>query len=260
MNFSRRAAATSRPSIIQSLWEEINTQYLHDIASAVRTYNIPDELILNADQTPSKYVPSTNVTLAEQGTAHLPVRGRNGKRAITVTVIQSLSGKMLPFQIIYTGKTERCLPKNATGKKIFLFSYNEKHWSNEGETLSLIDKIIALYIENVTKELQVPNDQKSLLIWDAFKGQGTPRVQEMLAELGVVVVMVLKNMAYLLQPLDVTTNGTIKKIGTKEFSNYIASIITNETLIDSSPEVTTSKIEAFTFKHTDSDIRLFQSK
>ena len=76
----------------------------------------------------------------------------------------------------------------------------------------MIDKIITPYIENVKKELQVPNDQKSLLIWDAFKGQGTPRVEEMLAELGVVVVMVPKNMTHLLQPLDVTTNGTIKKI------------------------------------------------
>ena len=88
---------------------------MHDIVSAVQTCNIPDELILNADQTPSKYVPTTNVTLSEQGTAHLPVRGRNVKRAITVTAIQTLSGKILPFQIIYTGKTERCLPKNATG-------------------------------------------------------------------------------------------------------------------------------------------------
>ena len=160
----------------RSLWEEINVQYLHVIASAVSTYNIPDELILNADQTPSNYVPTTNVTMAEQGTVHIPVRGGVDKRAITLTVIQSLSGKMLPFRIIYTGKTERCLPKNATGKENFLFSYNEKHWSNEVEILSLIDKNIVPYIENVKKELQVPNDQKSLLIWDAFKGQGTPRV------------------------------------------------------------------------------------
>ena len=133
MNFSRRAATKSRPIITRSLWEEINTQYLHDIASAVRTYNIPDELMLNADQTPSKYVPTTNVTMAKQGTAHTPFRRKDDKRAITVTVIQSLSGKMLPFQIIYTGKTERCFPKNATGKENFPFSYNEEHWSNEAE-------------------------------------------------------------------------------------------------------------------------------
>ena len=149
MNFSQRAATASRPIIARSLWEDINTQYLHDIASAVRTYNVPDELILNANQTPSKYVPTTNVTMAEQGTAHIPARGREDKRAITVTVIQSLSGKMLPFQIIYTGKSERCLPL--------------EHWSNEVETLSLINKIIAPYIENLKNELQVPNNKKSLL-------------------------------------------------------------------------------------------------
>ena len=84
----------------------------------------------------------------------------------------------------------------------------------------MIDKIIALYIENVKKELQVPNYQKSFFIWDAFKGQVTPRVQERLAELVVVVVMVPKNMTHLLQPLDVTTNDTIKEIEKKEFRHY----------------------------------------
>ena len=122
-------------------------------------------------------VPITNVTMAEQGTAHIPVRRGDDTCAITVAVIPSLSGKMLPSQIIHTGKTERCLPKNATGKENVLFSYNEKHWSNEVEILPLTDKIIPAYIENVKKELQVPNDHKSFLIRDAFKGQGTPRVQ-----------------------------------------------------------------------------------
>ena len=111
---------------------------------------------------------------------------------------------MVPFQIIYTRKAERCLPKNATGKKIFYFLLNDKHWSNEVETLSLIDKITASYIENVKQELHVLNNQKSLLIWDAFKGQGTPRAQERLSVLGVVFAMVPKNMTHLLQLLDVT--------------------------------------------------------
>ena len=118
---------------------------------------------------------------------------------------------MLPFQI-YTGKIERCLTKNATGKKNVLFSYKalENHWSNEVETLSLIDRIILWYIGNLKKELLVANDKKSPLIWDAFKGQGTSRVQVRIVELGVVVAMVPKNMTPLLQPLDITTNNIIK--------------------------------------------------
>ena len=206
--FSRRAATRSRPIITQSLWEDINTQYLHDIASAVRTYNIPEEFILNADQTPSKYVPTTNVTMTEQDRAHISVRGGDDKRAITVTVTQGLSGKMLPFHIIFTGKTKRCLLKMLQVKKISYFRIMK---SIGVETLSLIDKIIVPYIENIKKYLQVPNDQKSLLIWDAYKGQGSPRVQVRLAEVGVVVVIVPKDMTHLLQPLDVIINGTIKK-------------------------------------------------
>ena len=55
--------------------------------------------------------------------------------------------------------------------------------------------------------------------------------------------MVPKNMTHLLQPLDFTTNGTIKNIEKKEFSNYIASIITNKMPIDSSCDITTIKID-----------------
>ena len=51
INFSRRAVTTSRPIITRSLWEEINTQY----GNAVRTYNIPDESMLNAQ---TKHYPS----------------------------------------------------------------------------------------------------------------------------------------------------------------------------------------------------------
>ena len=62
--------------------------------------------------------------------------------------------------------------------------------------------------------------------------------------------MVTENMTHLLQSLDVTINGTVKKIEKKEFSNYIAFIITNEMLIDSSRDVTANKIDLklFTLK------------
>ena len=99
-----------------------------------------------------------------------------------------------------------------------------------------------------------------------FKGKETPRVQERLAELGVVATIAPKDMTHLLQPLDVTTNGNVKKIEKKELSNYIISIITKEMLIDSSRDVMTIRIDLklSTLKplhlNTDSDIQLFQYK
>ena len=62
MNMSQRMVTTSRPIVTSSLWEEVRTQFHNDIASPMLKYNIPDELILNNDQTPSKSVPIENVS------------------------------------------------------------------------------------------------------------------------------------------------------------------------------------------------------
>ena len=98
MKLSQRASTTSRATITWHLWEEIKALFLQDVATAVRTYPIPDELVLNADQTPSKYVAISNVTIVETGAKHTCIAGGSDKRAITFTIVQSLTGVMLPYQ------------------------------------------------------------------------------------------------------------------------------------------------------------------
>ena len=79
MNMSRRMVTTSRPIVTSSLWEEVRTRFHNDNASAVLKYNITDELILNNDQTPSKFVLAENVTMAETGSKHVSRKGGNNK-------------------------------------------------------------------------------------------------------------------------------------------------------------------------------------
>ena len=67
MKFSRRAVTTSRPVITRSLWLEVRSQFLYEITHKVLKRNIPDELIINIDQTPSKFVATDNVTMAAKG-------------------------------------------------------------------------------------------------------------------------------------------------------------------------------------------------
>ena len=83
MNFVRRTVTTSRPVVTEALWIEIRTLFLHNICTLVQTYNIPDELIINADHTPSNYVPTSSVTMAEKICKHVPKQGADEKRAIT---------------------------------------------------------------------------------------------------------------------------------------------------------------------------------
>ena len=216
MNMSRRTTTTSRPVITRSLWEEIRTQFLHNIATIVVAENIPDELILNLDQTPSKYVAASKITMHEKGAKHVTTAGGNDKRTVTLTVVATLSGCLLPFQIIYAGKTDRCLPPAARKDGDFLCSYNKSHWSNQEETLRIIDGVLVPYIEKVKQELKLPASQKALLIWDAFTGQGTKPIIERLDEVKIAEEKVPKNLTHLLQPLDLTTNGAIKKIERRE--------------------------------------------
>ena len=145
MEMSRRISTTSRPIITRALWEEISTQYLHEISSLTKSHKIPDELILNLDQTSSKFVAASNVTMAEKGSKHVSIVGGTDKRCIILTVIESMSGQLLPLQVIYKRKSESCLPPNVRAGKRFLFSYKEKHCSNNKETLLLIRGILLPY-------------------------------------------------------------------------------------------------------------------
>ena len=129
--------------------------FLHDIVETVVKYSIPDELIFNIDQTPSKYVPTSKVTMARRGSKQVSLAGFNDKRTITATYAQTLAGDILPFQLIYKGKTKRFLPKT-TFPKGFVLSANKNHWSNETETIRLLNRIIHLYAQRKKADLDLP--------------------------------------------------------------------------------------------------------
>ena len=242
MNFSRRAVTTSRLIITRSLWTEVRSQYLFETIDKALTYDIPDELIINVDQTPSKFVATDNVTMAAKGEKHISRAGASDKRAITVTLAETSDGEILPFQLIYTGKTKRSLP-SVKFSKGFCLAYNPKHWSNETETLRLIDEVLVPYITKVKEAKSLPPTQKSLLLWDAFKAQSTEVVKASLEANKIEVVTVPKNMTHLLQPLDLTTNATFKKFEKRAFSEYFTSCIMKALELEPDRDVTSIEVD-----------------
>ena len=78
--------------------------------------------------------------------------------------------------------------------------------------------------------------------WDAFKAQSTEKIEMELEHLNIKDVEVPKNMTHLLQYLDLTTNGVLKKTEQHEFSHYFANCITEALLADSKRDVTTIKV------------------
>ena len=111
------------------------------------------------------------------------------------------------------------------------------------KTLQLIDGILMLHIEKAKKDLNLTNDQNSVLIWDAFTGQNNDAVNNRISELNIFTVNVPKNLTHLLQLLDLTTNAAFKNIERKEFSNHFTLTILKELIKDPNLDVMTISVD-----------------
>ncbi len=91
-------------------------EYLRGIKDKIKKFNIPSELVLNADQTPSSYISvgMAKSGMAKSGSKSIPIKGLTDKRNITLTFVVTLAGDFLPLQIIYQGKTTASLPRGIT--------------------------------------------------------------------------------------------------------------------------------------------------
>ena len=176
MHFVRRRKTSSKVDIPDGARKEIEFLFLHDVLSKVEKYKIPPALIINFDQTPLKYVPVGNETLSKQGAQSVTIDGSSDKRSITGTFGISLTRDFLPMQLIYGGKTKQCLPKYKFPKH-FCLSFNQKHFSNTTESLKYLKEVIVPYVTNQRNLLNLPNDQKALVIMDVFTGQMTSACQ-----------------------------------------------------------------------------------
>ena len=146
MGYVRRLATTEKVEISEKLKAEIETAYLHGIVQKINEHKIPSSMIISLDETPSKFVPGCNKTLAKKkGCKSVPIAGSTDKRMITATVSITITGEFLPLQLIYGGKTKKSIPAVSFSSD-FVISANEKH-STEKEALNMFENVIIPYVE-----------------------------------------------------------------------------------------------------------------
>ena len=111
MGFKKRAATTGRPEITEGARKEAGLIFHYEIVAKIEEHKIPDSLVMNIDQTPSKLAPASRHTLAEKNSKHVSIAGSSYKQAITATFGITMSNDFLPMQLIYGGKTQKSFPK-----------------------------------------------------------------------------------------------------------------------------------------------------
>ena len=227
MGFVKRAATTARPEIPAGARKEAELLFHHEIVSKVEKHKIPHSMIINIDQTPSKFAPVATCTLAEKNSKHISIFGSSDKKAITATFGITFTNKFLPMQLIYGGKTSQSFPKFKFPES-FSLSANPKHFSNTEESLKLLKDIIIPYVNSERTKLGFGKDQYALLILDVFSGQMTEPVKEMLRENFIHFARVPANMTNLFQPLDLTVNRSFKAFMKKKFTEWFSKQIADE--------------------------------
>ena len=171
MVFKKRMRTTGKVEIPEGARKEAELLYLHKIVKIVEKYEIPHSLIMNLDQTPLKYIPAMNHTMAKQNSKSVSIAGSSDKGSLTGTFTITLNGHFLPMQLIYGGKTKQRLPRFKFPDG-FSLSCNPKHFSNAMESIKLINEIIIPYVQSQRKELGIPK-QAALVIMDVFRRQIT---------------------------------------------------------------------------------------
>lgn len=77
---------------------------------------------------------NNSVKFLQPGSKEVPIIGLDDKRQITLVPSVALDGCVLLVQVIFQGKTERCLPAKSIRDLYsdWNFTYSENHWSNLG--------------------------------------------------------------------------------------------------------------------------------
>ena len=127
-----------------------------------------------------------------------PIWGVVNKRQITATFSTSATGEFLPMQLIYSGKTKRCLP-NFQFPRTFLITYTENHWSNQTKAIESFEKVIFTYLEKIKVQKGYPKEQMSFVIMRNFCAKNSCEI-----------VIISHNLTNKFQPSDISVNKAVK--------------------------------------------------
>lgn len=234
MNWSKRKATTGKVEPSAQFLAEEKFTFQKAIAKAIEDNDIPASLVINLDQTPLSYVSPGKYTFHFKGSKHVPVKGVDDKRQITATFGASAEGNFLPMQVIYGGKTKRCLPTFEFPDS-FSVSFTENHWSNTAKSVEFFMEIVFPYLENVKKENSLPQEQFSLVIMDTFKGQDNDVLKKLCEENYCEIVIVPHNLTSKFQPLDLTVNKPAKAFISAKYNSWFSQQVSEQLALGIEP-------------------------
>ena len=161
----RKATRASRK--VPDDFEAIKAVYLENISKVFKEYSIPLSMAINFDQTGTRMVPVSDWTLEVQGSKQIDMIGLDDKREVTALLAVSMTGELLPSQIIYGGKTPRCHP-SVNIPPGWNITHSQSHWSTKETMLEYVDEVLVPYMARQREQLNLSPTAPGLCIFDVF--------------------------------------------------------------------------------------------
>lgn len=226
-------------------WKEMGILMLKRVAvwiddvNSTPTKTFHRSLLINLDQTGVHLVPKTKYTYAERTQKHAGVNGlgEDDKRQITAVMASSADGDLLPLQLIYQGKTQRCEvkataqshPSVIAAVNTFHITHSHNHWSTLETMKQYIQHVIIAYMQQKIIQHRLPADSKAIILLDCWS---VHRSEEFLAYMkaqhkNIICVFIPPNCTSKLQVADTHLNFPFKRGIRSRFNDYVVQEMLN---------------------------------
>ena len=115
-----------------------------------------------------------------------------------------------------------------TFRSNFHVTFTPNHWSNLEKCEDLFKVIIFPYLSAKKKELGYPEDQRSLIIMDTFKGQDNEEMKRLFQESNCELAIVPHNLANKFQSLGISINQSAKKFISNKFNTWYSDRVSKQ--------------------------------
>jgi hypothetical protein len=228
MQWSWRKSTTAA-SKLPADWEEQGVRMAMRLAAQIEMYDVHTSLVVNLDQTGVHLVPASFWTYDTAGSTSVAVVGAEDKRQITAVVASSLYGDMLPLQLIFQGKTERCHPPTTPSSKSARvhITHSPNHWSSVETMQQWVDSVLIPYAERCIRRFELRADAAIILVLDVWAVHTSEEFRMYLRQKHprIHLVFVPANCTSKLQVADVALQRPFKSHIRELFNTWAASQI-----------------------------------
>lgn len=189
--------------IKKATYIKIGSQFIYQ-------YRVPPALVINCDETAVQLVNISNRTWNVKGAKRVRVHGIGSDKAqITTTIFVTEEGKVLPFQMIFTGKTDRCHPSHVKPDGC-IWAHTQSHWQSVSTYCDVIKEIVIPYKNDTIRRLNLPINQVTILKHDLHFTHKDEAVLALMRNNNIVPLFVPAGCTDLMQECDTVVNKPFK--------------------------------------------------